>query len=161
MTRDEYGRAYESGFDRTVRFLRTAGVPMDSAAESAQAAWARGWERIGQLRDSRSVVAWISSIALNIFRKHVSKTVRFEALGEISVPPQVNLARIDVDRILRGCPQKYRSLLQTYYLDGYEIQEIAGNYQQSVTAVRVRLLRARRSAHRSAISKPLAVAASC
>jgi RNA polymerase sigma factor (sigma-70 family) len=160
MTRDEYGRAYESGFDRTVRFLRTAGVPTDSAAESAQAAWVRGWERIGQLRDSGSVVAWISSIALNLFRKHLPQRVSLEALGEIPVPPQVNLARIDVDRILRACPMNHRSLLRTYYLEGAEIQEIARNYGQSETAVRVRLLRARRSAHRSMKPKPL-VAPSC
>lgn len=159
MTRDEYGLAYEGGFDRTVRFLKTAGVPTDSAAESAQAAWARGWERIDQLRDSGAVVAWISSIALNIFRSHMPKRVRFEALGEIPVSPQVNLARIDVDRLLRGCPMKCRTLLEAYYLEGIEIQEIASKDGQTETAVRVRLLRARRLVNRLMRSKPLAVAA--
>ncbi len=159
MTRDEYGLAYQSGFERTVRFLRTAGVPMDSATESAQAAWARGWERIEQLRDSSAVVAWISSIALNIFRNHIPKRVRFEPLGEISVLPQVNLARIDADRILRACPLSYRALLQSHYLDDTGVQEIARREGQTETAVRVRLMRARRSANRSLRPKGLPAAA--
>ena len=70
MTTDEYGQAYQSGFNLTVRFLVSRGLSYDSAQETAQAAWAKGWERLGQLRDQSMVLTWMNSIALNIHRSY-------------------------------------------------------------------------------------------
>ena len=53
MTREEYGKAYQKGYNLTVRFLVSRGLAYDAAQETAQAAWVKGWERIGQLRDQR------------------------------------------------------------------------------------------------------------
>jgi hypothetical protein len=47
MTREEYGTAYQKGYNLTVRFLVSRGLSYDSAQETAQAAWAKGWERLG------------------------------------------------------------------------------------------------------------------
>ena len=64
MTREEYGQAYQRGFDLTVRLLLSRGAPRDRAREVAQAAWARGWERLSQLRNESLVVTWVNTIAL-------------------------------------------------------------------------------------------------
>ena len=53
MTREEYGAAYKKGYNLTVRFLVSRGLSYDSAQETAQAAWVKGWERLGQLRDPK------------------------------------------------------------------------------------------------------------
>ena len=146
MTTEEYGGAYKLGFARTVRLLVTRGLSFDCAQETAQAAWVRGWERLGQLRDSRMVVTWINTIALNMYRSSLRREPFLQELPEVLTPPTVNLAAIDVQRILKSCKKNDRLVLQRRYLDGHKVQEIALAHGWSDTAVRIRLLRARRAA---------------
>lgn len=145
MTRDEYGNAYKRGYSLTVRFLVSRGLTYDAAQETAQAAWVKGWERLGQLRDSSMVLTWMNSIALNIHRSCMRREPFLQALPELSTPPKVNLAAIDVRRILKTCKKNDRMVLQRHYLEGYKVQEIARDHGWTETAVRIRLLRARRA----------------
>src|SRR4051794_14029895 len=145
MTREEYGQAYQKGFNLTVRFLVSRGLPYDAAQETAQAAWAKGWERIGQLRDQSMVLTWMNSIALNIHRSYIRREPMLQTLPELSTPPKVNLAAIDVRRILKSCKHNDRMVLQRHYLEGFKVQEIAEQQGWTETAVRIRLLRARRT----------------
>jgi DNA-directed RNA polymerase specialized sigma24 family protein len=55
------------------------------------------------------------------------------------------VAAIDVKRILKECKPNDRVVLEGHYLEGYKVQEIAERHGWSETAVRIRLLRARRS----------------
>src|SRR5215203_131473 len=134
MTREQYGQAYQKGFNLTVRFLVSRGLAYDAAQETAQAAWVKGWERLAQLRDQSMVLTWMNSIALNIHRSYVRREPLFQALPELSTAPKVNLAAIDV-----------RIVLQRHYLEGFKVQEIAEEQGWTETAVRIRLLRARRT----------------
>ena len=145
MNTEVYGKSYERGFRLTVRFLISRGVCTDSAEEAAQVAWAKGWEHLGQLRDDRMVVTWVNSIAWNVVRS-LARKLPFEELPEVAVPPTVNLAAIDVDRALRCCKTAESLLLRQYYLEGHRIKDIARQEGRTPTAVRLRLLRARRSA---------------
>ncbi|HUA17488.1 MAG TPA: sigma factor-like helix-turn-helix DNA-binding protein [Bryobacteraceae bacterium] len=148
MTREEFGSAYSRGYNMTVRFLVSRGLSFDSAQETAQAAWAKGWERLGQLRDSSMVLTWMNSIALNIHRSCVRREPYLQSLPELPTPPKVNLAAIDVRRILKTCKKNDRMVLQRHYLEGYKVQEIARAHGWSDTAVRIRLLRARRAVNK-------------
>lgn len=145
MTREEYGAAYQKGYNLTVRFLISRGLSYDSAQETAQAAWAKGWERLGQLRDANMVLTWMNSIALNIHRSFIRREPLLQTLPELPTPPKINLAAIDVRRILKCCKTNDRMVLQRHYLEGYKVQEIANSQGWTETAVRIRLLRARRS----------------
>jgi len=145
MTRDGYGLAYQKGFSLTVRFLLSRGAQREYAMEVAQGAWVRGWERLSQLRDSSMVLTWMNSIALNIHRSSMRREPFLQALPELSTPPRVNLAAIDVRRILKTCKKNDRMVLQRHYLEGYKVQEIASAHGWTETAVRIRLLRARRA----------------
>jgi len=146
MTSEDYGSAYRKGFLRTVRLLGMRGLSGDSARETAQAAWVRGWEKLGQLRDPKMVVTWINTIALNIHRSSLRREQFSQDLPEVLIPPSVNLAAIDVQRILKNCRKKDRLVLERRYLEGHEVREIAHLHGWSETSVRVRLLRARRAA---------------
>jgi RNA polymerase sigma-70 factor (ECF subfamily) len=148
MTREEYGAAYQKGYKLTIRFLVSRGVSPDTAQETAQAAWTRGWERLGQLRDASMVSTWTNSIALNIHRSCIRREPVLQILPELPTPPKVNLAAIDVRRILKHCKTKDRLVLHRYYIEGYKVQEIAKSQGWTETAVRIRLLRARRSARK-------------
>jgi RNA polymerase sigma factor (sigma-70 family) len=145
MTCEEYGNAYKKGYNLTVRFLVSRGLSYDGAQETAQAAWVKGWERLSQLRDSNMVLTWMNSIALNIHRSFIRREPFLQQLPELSTPPKVNLAAIDVRRMLQTCKKNDRLVLQRHYLEGYKVQEIARAHGWTETAVRIRLLRARRS----------------
>jgi DNA-directed RNA polymerase specialized sigma24 family protein len=120
MTREEYGAAYQRGFNLTVRFLVSRGLSYDAAQETAQAAWAKGWERLGQLRDSNMVLTWMNSIALNIHRSYIRREPLLQTLPELSTSPKINLAAIDVRRILKCCKHNDRMVLQRHYLEGIQ-----------------------------------------
>src|SRR5579871_559882 len=146
MTREEYGSAYQKDYNLTVRFLVSRGLTYDSARETAQAAWAKGWERLSQLRNTSMILTWMNSIALNIHRSCVRREPFLQPLPELSTTPKVNLAAIDVRRILKSCKKNERIVLEKHYIEGFKVHEIAKANGWTETAVRIRLLRARRAA---------------
>lgn len=153
MTREEFEQAYRQGYPLTVRFLLGRGVPGAQAEETAQAAWARGWERLGNLRNSQVIVAWVNTIALNIFRNwYRKKKEESELPEEVPQAIQSRSASIDVDLTLACCGESDRKLLREYYMEGYTSSELARRRKCSPVAVRVRLMRARR-AIRAALEK--------
>jgi DNA-directed RNA polymerase specialized sigma24 family protein len=144
MTAEAYGQAYQHGFDRTIRLLLSRGARIDCAREAAQAAWAKGWERIGQLRNESVVATWVNTIALNCHRSVIRSENHQLPLTDLATSADVNVACIDLDRILARCRPSDRQLFDDY-LQGYPIEEIAGRHGISNTAARIRLLRARRA----------------
>jgi len=146
VSREEYGCAYQRCFPLTVRFLGSKGLSSDIATEIAQSAWTRGWECRRQLRDSAYLLTWVNSIALNAYRGLLRREQKFQPLPEMSVAPRLDLAAADIARILDACRPMDRTILRQHHLEERPIQEIANEYGCSETAIRIRLLRARRSA---------------
>ncbi len=145
MTRSEYGQAYQAGFDRTVRFLISRGAQCDGAQEAAQAAWARGWERLVQLRNEDMVLLWVNTIALNVYRGILRRETLNQPLPELLSKSNIDVAAIDMDRILKFCRPSERALFkQKMY--GATTGEIARDQGVTETAIRIRMMRARRAA---------------
>jgi DNA-directed RNA polymerase specialized sigma24 family protein len=144
MTVEAYGEAYQRGFDRTIRLLLSRGARNECAREAAQAAWAKGWERINQLRNESVVTTWVNTIALNCYRSVMRSENHQMPLTELPTNSDVNLGAIDLERFLAWCRPSDRRLFEDY-LEGHPIEEIARMQGISYTAVRIRLLRARRS----------------
>src|SRR3954471_4069474 len=94
MTTEDYGKAYQRGFNLTVRFLVSRGLSYDSALDTAQAAWAKGWERREQLRDANLVLTWTNSIALDLHLTYLRREPQTEKLPELQAPPAMNVAAI-------------------------------------------------------------------
>jgi len=148
ITTEDFAQAYVRGFSRTVRFLLARGAARDHASESAQAAWARGWEYLSQLRDERLLLTWINSIAINVYRRSRQKESAFAPLTDIAGPSTQSLAVIDAERALQTCRPSDRVLLEQY-MQGFTAEDIARDHGVSHTAVRLRLMRARRSVRRN------------
>jgi DNA-directed RNA polymerase specialized sigma24 family protein len=145
MTQEGFGEAYQRGFNATLRFLRSRGVPQESAREVTQAAWAKGWERLEQLRDDDLLFTWVNTIALNAYRRVRRQEDVLHVLPEIGIKPVINLAAIDMARILRICCPGDRALLEQQ-MTGLTPREIARKRGIPEGAVRIRLMRARRAA---------------
>jgi DNA-directed RNA polymerase specialized sigma24 family protein len=148
MTQEGYGQAFQNGFVRTVRFLRSRGASADTAEDAAQAAWVRGWERLNQLRDEGMVVSWVNTIAVNVHRRTIQYEARYEPLPELCGQAGIDLAAIDAATILTLCRPRDRILLEQQ-MGGLTTEEIAGKHGVSPTAIRIRLVRARRAARAS------------
>jgi DNA-directed RNA polymerase specialized sigma24 family protein len=153
MTREDYGTAYQNGFNQTVRFLLSRGTRNESAVESSQAAWVKGWERLAQLRDEKMVTHWVNSIALNHYRNSLRKQATLQTLPELPGGFEPNVAAIDLDRVLAFIPLDDRLMLKRQ-MEGVSINEIARDHNVSDTAIRLRLHRARRTVRSQVLRGP-------
>lgn len=142
MTREKYGQAYQGGFNHTVRYLMSHGIGEDTARDVAQSAWTKGWERRGQLRDDGLLVTWVNAIALNAYRGLLRREPCGRPLNQVPAS-ETDLARIDIARLLRFCRPPERRLLERQ-LTGETAEEMARREGVTKTAIRIRLLRARR-----------------
>lgn len=149
MTREEFGDIYLAGRERTIRFLLSRGAAPGLAPDIAQSAWLRGWERLSQLRDPQMIVTWVNSIALNQYRR-VIRSERLHQEFQQSAPGKtsLDLAAIDVARILQVCRPSDRILLEAQ-MKGVTAKEMAREQGLTETAIRIRFLRARRSARKA------------
>jgi len=137
--------AYENGLRRTVSFLQSRGVDRDAAADVAQWAWIRGWERLEMLRDDSVLLSWINAIAWNRYRYLARSSRNEQPLPETyQGKSEFNWAALEVRRILQNCLPDHRTLFEAQLL-GYTPREIGKKLGISETAVRIRMLRARRS----------------
>ena len=144
MTQERYGQAYRQGFVRTVRFLRARGASYNDAEDVAQTAWLQGWQKLDQLRDERTVVSWVNTIAINYHRRGVQREARYQPLLDVCGRVEIDLAPLDTAKILNFCRPGDRILFE-HQLGGLTTEEIAKKHRVSTTAIRIRLLRARRS----------------
>jgi DNA-directed RNA polymerase specialized sigma24 family protein len=100
------------------------------------------------------VTTWVNAIALNVHRSVLRSERSFQALPEYSTGVSVNLAAIDLHRILSFCAPRDRALLELQ-MQGETAEEIARKQGATETAIRIRLLRARRTARSKAERKPV------
>jgi DNA-directed RNA polymerase specialized sigma24 family protein len=144
MTQDEYGQAYQRGIELTRRFLLSRGARPECALEASQAAWAKGWERLHQLRQESLVVTWVNTIALNMHRR-LNRWDSFSELDpSLATGTDSVFLTIEAGRVLEMCSPKERFLLEQQ-MYGNTTSEMANRLGVTETAVRIRLLRARRS----------------
>jgi DNA-directed RNA polymerase specialized sigma24 family protein len=144
MSPEGYGQAYRQGFVRTVRLLRSRGASVDHAEDVAQTAWLQGWQKLNQLRDEGMIVSWVNAIAINFHRRGCRREARYQALPDLCGHVGIDLAPLDTAKILKFCRPGDRILFEDQ-LGGLTTQEIAKQQGVSTTAIRIRLLRARRA----------------
>lgn len=145
MNNTSYAQAYTAGLNRTVRFIVSRGANRETAEEVAQMAWTRAWERLHQLKDESTILAWVNTIALNLYRRSFRRHLQFVPLEDMPVTPRMNVFAIDLDRLINLCRPVDQHVLNQQR-DGLTIREIAEIEGISDTAVRLRAMRARRSA---------------
>ncbi|MEO8026754.1 MAG: hypothetical protein ABI823_09775 [Bryobacteraceae bacterium] len=149
MTSEGYGDAFRRGFGYTIRYLQARGASRDRAEEVAQAAWSKGWERLTQLRNDDRVAFWVNTIALNEFRRGMRRDSSAAPLEDVCGQIGVDSSPIDAATILKRCHPRDRILFH-HQMHGLTTEEMAVAVGATKTAIRIRLLRARRAARRIA-----------
>jgi DNA-directed RNA polymerase specialized sigma24 family protein len=146
MTSQDFETAYGLGYPRTVAFLRSRGLERENAIEVAQGAWVRGWEKRAQLRDQTMLITWINRIAVNLSIANFRKGCREIPLSEIHMRRAItnqHMEAMELALLLKVCRPCDRTLLEEF-ISGASIREIAAKKNASPTAIRIRLVRARR-----------------
>jgi len=154
LFRDEFTRVFQAHFHRLYRYLdRLSGDP-DLAADLAQEAFTKLYQR-GSMPDEPG--AWLATVATNLFRNaHGTRTRRNELLraapeaarfGDRAVEPaaaqNVEIAR-DVRRTLDRMPERERQLL-LLRAEGYSYREMAVALGLNEGSVGTLLARAKQS----------------
>jgi DNA-directed RNA polymerase specialized sigma24 family protein len=126
--REAFADAYRKHFHSTMRFLISRGVCVDLAEEFAQAAWAKGWELLPQLRDPSMTLAWVNSIAGDLHRQSLREAPLTEELNiDSAALPCVDISAILVRHPLRQRPSSDRALWQAYRLGGVGFKQLPGS----------------------------------
>lgn len=144
LTEEQYAAAFQGSFRKTLRFLRSRGATEDLAEEVAQEAWARGWERLHQLRNPEVVDVWVNSIAKHLWRNRVVRDQRNRELSDNMALSHNPDGRILWHQITQACGDEEQKLLNLHYVRGYTSNEIAERVGSTALAIRLRLMRTRR-----------------
>jgi RNA polymerase sigma-70 factor (ECF subfamily) len=120
----------------------------ESAADAVQVAWSIAWRRLGSLRDSSTIHAWLVAIAANEARQVVRRQ-RGRAVVDLSNVPDIpgggdpsdRIGTVDLARVLRSLNADERSLLAMRFAAGLDSTEIASQLGISASGVRSRLAR--------------------
>ena len=121
----------------------------EDAADAIQETVLRCWQKIGQLKNDKYFETWLTRILINqcndILRGR-KKIVYVEDIPEIA--HEDHYFNDEWKEILSGLSEKYRVVMELYYVDGFSAKEIAGMLHITDTNVRKRMVRGRKQLER-------------
>ena len=117
----------------------------EDAADAIQETVLKCWQKIGQVRNDNYFETWLIRILINqcndILRKK-KKIVYVEDIPEIA--HEDSYFTNEWKEVLNGLTEKYRVVMELYYVDGFSTKEIAGMLHIRDTTVRSRMARGRK-----------------
>jgi len=126
--------------------MMKGGADPEAAQEIAQEAMIMVWRKAASFdRGRASAATWINTIALNFYRSFLGRETLTQMLPDLPGRDRIDISAIDVDRLLRRCRPADRTLLQQH-MEGVTMEEIARENGVTETAIRIRMMRARRAA---------------
>ncbi len=139
-------------YPRYLRFaLRMLGTRQD-AEEAVQDAFVRAYRGLAQYQERQRFEAWMSRIVVNCCRTLGAKRRRdastfvpydaadYEAGSNDGLDP---VGRMEVQRALQTLPKASREALLLKFVDGWNYEEMAEITGASVSALKMRVMRAR------------------
>jgi RNA polymerase sigma-70 factor (ECF subfamily) len=135
--------------DSLYRYACSMGVPADVAQDLVQDAFVRGYQRLRQCRDPGRFRAWLLGILRNLVldygRDLRQQTVSLEQVPEVGLAtstPQLEL-RYALGSALGQLPPLLREAFLLRHHQGYGYEEVAAMTGSRVSAVKMRVHRAR------------------
>lgn len=109
-----------------------------------QEAYIRLYYQAPDFADDEDERRWIIRITINLCKNHLKslwhrKRISIDGLDEFTYTPEEKSIMSEIIRL----PDKYKIVIQLYYIAGYKISEIAQIINLTESAVKMRLKRAR------------------
>ena len=142
---DAFDRLMRAQLNKMYRVAISMLQNEEDAADAIQETVLKCWQKIGQLRNNEYFETWLTRILINqcndILRNR-KKIVYVEELPEIV--HEDHYFNNEWKTVLSGLSEKYRVVMELYYVDGFSTKEIAGMLHITDTNVRSRMLRGRK-----------------
>ena len=151
--RDDYGELVRRHQDLLYRHTRGMGLDHDTAVDIVQDAFVKAFTRLGECRDPAQFRAWVCRIARNLcldYLKNIRRnTIPLSAVPEAAEIPAGDQADLvlsgTLQRALLSLPVALREAFLLKHDAEYTYEEVAELTNASVSAVKMRVHRARES----------------
>ncbi len=117
----------------------------EDAADAIQETVLKCWQKVGQLKNEEYFQTWLTRILINQCKdilKAKKKYVLVEEMPEIEYEDQYETD--DWKAILNNLEEKYRVVIELYYVEGFSTKEIAKLLHIKEVNVRSRMSRGRK-----------------
>jgi len=144
MTRDEFEQRIDQSRSKLLAIAHSM-LPRDEWEDAIQSASLAAWEHLSQLRNEEAFDAWIKQILINecrAYHRKRSKEARVaDALASItSEPPE----EIGLRQAIEQLSESEKDLLLLHHEQGYTLSELSDKLDESESALKMRLYRARK-----------------
>ena len=139
MTDRQFSERVEGMERRLYRISRTILSSDADCQDALQEALIKAWMRRGSLRSEDAFDAWLIRILINECRilARRAKRHRHDELDEaMAAPPAPDQALFEA---LRALEEKYRLPVALHYVEGYQLEEIAGMLRAPIGTIKSRL----------------------
>ena len=102
-------------------YLRGESDRLDAVAEAI----ARAWEKRGTLRDEALFSTWMTRILIRVCVDIQRKQKRMTPVENLPEIPKESDSCTALREAVNHLPQKLRTMIVLYYMEGYNVQEIA------------------------------------
>lgn len=120
-------------------YLRGESDRLDAVSEAI----ARAWEKRGTLREEAWFATWITRILIRVCVDIQRKQKRMTPVDTLPETPTGEDSCATLREAVDSLPQKLRTMIVLYYMEGYDVQEIARIMGTTKGAVCAGLFRAR------------------
>lgn len=120
-------------------YLRGESDRLDAVAEAI----ARAWEKRGTLREEAWFATWITRILIRVCVDIQRRQKRMTPVDTLPETPTGEDSCAALREAVDSLPQKLRTMVVLYYMEGYEVQEVARIMGTTKGAVCAGLSRAR------------------
>lgn len=154
------GQGKAEGFETLVKsweqplfyYVRRMAGSEEDAWDVMQEVWLRAFRGITSVREPGALGAWLYRIAHNAVLNRLQRSPRWEPLNEDAEVAEsveddlpMGFAAQDIHRALDELPGLEREALTLYFLEGYQLSEIAEIVEAPLGTVKSRMFRAKKN----------------
>ncbi len=148
---ERFFRLLEPLYERLVRFIRMTTTSPEEAEDILHDTVLQGYQHFHQLRDEKALLSWLFSIASRLEKKRRVKAFIFTRLDALThdreehhyTRPDVSADVQLLHEALQHLSPKMREAYTMFEITGLSLQEIQTIQGDSLSAVKMRIARAR------------------
>lgn len=111
--------------------------------DAVQSAIEKAWRKLGALRNEDRFKAWVVRILINECYAILRRQKRETPVDAFPDSPAPEGSDPDLYRFFTDLPDTLRPTMVLYYLEGYDVKEIAKILRTPVSTIKTRLMRGR------------------
>lgn len=146
MTKKQLGEVITESQESLYRIAKTILREDADCADAVSETIVRAFSSLGTLRNDRYARTWLVRILINECRNIQRRGARIVPFDEIPEQGEYKTDHYsDLYRAVMTLPEEQRIAVALYYMEGYSVREIASMENTTQSAVKNRLLRARKT----------------